>query len=399
MTMQWNNSTRAIVLGLCLIFIIWSIYTIRSILSPIIIAGLMAYTLNPLVNTTQTRTRLSRKWAVSLVYFTSLALLGLVPGLLAPIALRQARGLSDDLHTMKIQVETALANPIMVAGYPLHFGQILADLLEVTSETLTPAALGALVVLETTSLGLLWLLVILVSIYYFLLDWEHLREWFIRLAPERIQSDMRRLLRDLDLIWRAYLHGTFMLMIVVGLVFTLVWAAIGLPGAVFLGLLAGLLTVIPDLGPAIAAGLAVLVAFFRGSEFLPVSNLSFAILVFGLYFVLSQIKAIWLRPRIMKRFLRLNEGLIFVAIIGATVLWGILGALIIVPLLASIGVIGRYLRCRLLHLEPWPDAVAQQSAPETYPVGNGKQHSNEQEALPLDRWSDSSSLSTRFQKS
>jgi hypothetical protein len=51
----------------------------------------------------------------------------------------------------------------------------------------------------------------------------------------------------------------------------------------------------------------------------------------------------------------MNEGLIFVAIIGATVVWGILGALIIVPLMATAGVVGRYARCRLLHLEPWPE--------------------------------------------
>jgi predicted PurR-regulated permease PerM len=151
------------------------------------------------------------------------------------------------------------------------------------------------------------------------------------------------------------LHGTVLLMIVVGVVFSIAWFAIGLPGALALGLLAGVLTVIPDIGPAIAAGLAVLVALFKGSNFLPLSNFWFATLVFGIYFVLIQIKAVWLRPRIMARFLHLNEGLIFVSIIGATILWGILGALIIVPLLATFGIVGHYLRCRLLHLEPWAE--------------------------------------------
>jgi hypothetical protein len=36
--------------------------------------------------------------------------------------------------------------------------------------------------------------------------------------------------------------------------------------------------------------------------------------------------------------------------------WGILGALIIVPLMATIGKVGRYVRRRLLHLDPWPES-------------------------------------------
>jgi predicted PurR-regulated permease PerM len=144
-------------------------------------------------------------------------------------------------------------------------------------------------------------------------------------------------------------------MLIVGVVFTIVWLILGLPGAVALGILTGVLTVIPEVGPTIAAILAVLVAFFQGSDFLPISNFWFALLVFAVYFVLIQIKAIWLRPRIMGRFLNMNEGLIFVAIIAAAVLWGILGALIIVPLLATFGALGRYVRCRLLRLEPWPE--------------------------------------------
>jgi hypothetical protein len=70
-----------------------------------------------------------------------------------------------------------------------------------------------------------------------------------------------------------------------------------------------------------------------------------------------QVKAIWLRPRIMGRFLHMNEGLIFVAIIGAVVLWGILGGLIIVPALATLGAVGRYVRFRLMGLSPWPDVL------------------------------------------
>lgn len=397
MTIKWNIFTRAVVIGVSLVFIGWLLYTIRPIIDPLVIAALLAYVLNPLVGLVQTRARLTRKWAVSLVYFSGLALLVIIPSVLAPIAIDQARGLSDDLVNIERELEAALAQPVTLVGYQLHLGQLWADFLKTTSEALTPETEDTLAVLEATSTNLLWLLVILVSVYYFLLDWEGLRNWFVHLAPEADQADVRRLLRETDTIWQAYLRGTFVLMIVVGIVFTVAWLVVGLPGAVALGLLMGLLTVIPDIGPAIGVTVAVAVAFFKGSEFLPIPNLWFGGLVFAIYLVLIQIKAIWLRPRIMKRFLHLNEGVIFVAIIGATVLWGILGALIIVPLLATVGVIGRYIRCRLLHLEPWPEVAVQQLTTEGHCVDNGRQPRSENDTLPLNSWPDYS-IPARFRK-
>jgi predicted PurR-regulated permease PerM len=253
----------------------------------------------------------------------------------------------------------------------------------VTGESLASVTEGTRTVIEMTSASLLWLLVILVSAYYFLLDGERLRDWFVCLAPESAQGDARRLLQEIDGIWRAYLRGTFVLMMITGVVFTVAWLAVGLPGAIALGVITGLLAVIPEVGPAIAALLAVLIAFFQGSNVLPLSNFWFAVLVFAIYFVLIQIKSVWLRPRVMKHFLHMNEGLIFVAIIGATVAWGILGALVIMPLLATVGVVGRYVRCRLLRLEPWPESIAPAGPAEAEPIEVKPQRPSEPEKPPL----------------
>lgn len=354
MRTPWSNFTKIVVIALTIIFMMWLLYTTQPIIVPIILAALIAYFLNPLVNQVETRLRLSHKWAVPLIYFSGLAFLIAIPSLLAPVAIRQAQILWADLANIRIQLEMFFDQPLTIAGQSFYFGQIVGDFLESTGETTPPVVESAFNILESTSLGVIWLLIILVGGYYFLLDWEHLREWFIRLVPEPAQADMRQLIQEINSVWQAYLYGTFLLMIIVGIVFTIVWAAIGLPGAIVLGLLMGILTIIPDVGPTIGAFFAMLVAFFQGSNFLPMSNLSFTVLVFALYMALIQIKAIWLRPRIMGRLLSLNEGVVFVAIIGATILWGILGALIIVPMLATLGVVGRYTRSRLLELDPRP---------------------------------------------
>ena len=356
MTTQWDKTSRLVVLFICLGITAWFIYLIRAIIAPVIIAALLAYILSPIVKIVQTRTRLPKGWAVTLVYFFSLAVLIVVPSVLAPEAVEQAGGLYTDLVKMEAELEIFLTKPITVVGQQLHLGRLLADALKRMNQSLIPTAEGAMVVLETTSTSLVWLLIILISVYYFLINGENLRHWFIGLAPESFQPDVARLLVEIDGLWQAYLRGTLLLMNIVAIVFSVIWMAVGLPGALILGILAGLLTVIPDLGPAIVAVIAVAVALFKGSIFLPLSNFSFALLIFAIYFVLIQIKSIWLRPRIMGHFLHLNDGLVFVAIMGAALLWGILGALVIVPVIATISVIGRYLRCRILGLEPWPES-------------------------------------------
>jgi predicted PurR-regulated permease PerM len=309
--------------------------------------------LYPLVKRVEVYSRRSYFTAVGLIYFPFLLVLIATPGLLIPLIIREFRTLSGELSEVITQIELLLSNSVTVMGITFSPEQ-LAAFLNLTSESFAPAAEATIQVLEATSTSLLWFLVILVAMYYLLLDWQGLRDWFIGLAPEREQADILRLLQEINQTWRAYLRGTLALMFIMGIFFAIVGLAIGLPGAFALGLLTGLLSIIPELGPTIAGIISVLVALVEGSNFLPLSNFWFAVLVGVIYIVVMQVKALWLRPLVMGRFLHMNTGLVFVAIIGAALISGILAALIILPLLVTIGQIGRYIRARLLGLDPWP---------------------------------------------
>jgi predicted PurR-regulated permease PerM len=186
-------------------------------------------------------------------------------------------------------------------------------------------------------------------------DWAEIREWLLGLAPENSRHDIRHLYWNIRSVWLNYLRGQIVLMLIVGMVFTIIYLLIGLPGAIIVGALTGLLTLIPDVGPLIGTIVAVIVALLKGSTYLPISNLFFALLVIATYGVLIAIKNVWLRPFIMGRSVRMHEGLVFVGILGAVIYEGILGALIVVPVMASIGVLGRYIRSRMLGIPPFPD--------------------------------------------
>jgi predicted PurR-regulated permease PerM len=156
----------------------------------------------------------------------------------------------------------------------------------------------------------------------------------------------------------AYLRGQIVLMIIVGVVFTIVWLIMGIPGALVLGVLAGLFTLVPDVGPFIAVSLAAGVALLEGSTWGPLADLPnfwVAGIVVASYLVLINLKNFFLRPIIMGRSVHMNEGLIFVVIIVATILEGIIGALLVVPVLASVVVIAGYVQRRVLGLPPFED--------------------------------------------
>jgi predicted PurR-regulated permease PerM len=364
MNRTWSSSTRRFVLAAILILLALVLWYARELLKPLISAGLVAYLMYPVVEFLNARLKLGRKLVSRLVYFVSIALILVVPLLLAPVVYDEVRAIATDLlHTLD-QLALTLAQPVFIGGLPLHLETLVPELKRSLSEFASPAPEQALQLLEQTSRNTLWFLVIVVSAYYFMTDWDRAREAIIRLAPAQDQADVRRLYLEVKQVWMAYLRGQLTLMTIVAVVFTLLWSIIGLPGALVLGFLAGLFSLIPDVGPLAATLLALVVALLEGSNWLPMSNLWFAALVAGLYVVLINIKNIWLRPLILGRSVRMHEGVVFVAIIAAVVFTGIIGAFIVVPVLASLGVIGRYVRRRLLGLPPFePAAIAVAAAP------------------------------------
>jgi hypothetical protein len=85
-------------------------------------------------------------------------------------------------------------------------------------------------------------------------------------------------------------------------------------------------------------------------------------IVVAVYLVLINLKNFLLRPYIMGRSVHMNEGLVFVIIMIATILEGILGALLVVPLAASAVVIAGYIQRRVLGLPPFEDDGSRQFA-------------------------------------
>jgi len=360
---NWSLTFRYVVGIISFILLIALLIYAQDAVTNLAIAAFVAYLINPAVVYLTNRTRMGRGAAVNLVYFSTVLLLLGLPSTLLPIFADEAQIVVQDLLDLTNQLGRTFSGPIHFFGLTFHLEEWGQSIFQVQNTVLSPLPEEALKLLETTSVGVLWFLVILVSVHLFLSQWPTMRAWLINLAPPAYRPEMEELYNRIRNVWMAYLRGQIVLMFIVGVVFTIAWIIIGIPGALVLGVLAGLFTLVPDVGPFLAMVLAAGVALLEGSTWIPLSNFWVAGIVIIVYLVLINLKNFFLRPYIMGRSVHMNEALIFIAIVIATILKGILGALLVVPVLASVVVIAGYIQRRVLGLQPFEDDGSKQFAP------------------------------------
>lgn len=358
MSKSWSKTTRYFVLAVALAAIVWFLVAANGLVGPLVIAALLAYVLNPMVSIVNNSTKLPRTWVVLLVYLASIAGLVTAGIVFIPLIPSQITLFLQELQEIQIELEASIPPSIGYGDFQISLANLLqvpplaANLFQPDTDIIITAVQSA-----TTNLG--WILVILVTTYYLLKDWEQFRDWILGWAPDEYQYDAQRLYFEIRDVWQRYLRGQLRLMLFVGVLTWLGSAAIGLPGAVAFGILAGLFDVVLSVGPAIVMGVAALVALYSGSLLFPnMHPVAFMTLVIAIYSGIQGIENIWLRPRIMGQQLKIHPAVLFVAVIGSLALGGVVVALIIIPVIGSVGILGRYIYSKILDIHPWPDLPA-----------------------------------------
>ena len=352
---HWSKETRYLALVGVITVLIGILWYFRGIINPLVVAAIIAYLLHPAVDFVATKIRISHSLAVILVYVTSILLLGAVFALLTPVLVRQIQIIEWDLESFLLVYEDFISTPLIFFRWTFTPGQFLPALPEISPDLLTPLMNNLFTILEAVTKNFVWVLVVVVSIYYLLQDGHKVQTWIVRFAPETYRQDAVRIFEQLRHVWSDYLRSQLVFMFFVGLIDSIVWLAIGLPGAIILGVITGLTSFVHEIGAVVSGVLSVLAAYIGGSSFLPISNLWFAFLVSLLYLILTFIKNIWLRPVIVGRHVHLHSGIVFLVVLGALVFHGPLAAFLVVPVLVSLLVIGRYLRRRIFGLPPFPE--------------------------------------------
>jgi predicted PurR-regulated permease PerM len=126
------------------------------------------------------------------------------------------------------------------------------------------------------------------------------------------------------------------------------------PGALSLAIIAGLLEVVPNLGPVVATIPAVVVALLQGSTYLPVNNVVLALIVIVFYIVVQQLENSLIVPRVLGEAVELPALVVMSGVLIGGSVAGILGALLATPVIATGREVLFYLYRKLLGQPPFP---------------------------------------------
>jgi predicted PurR-regulated permease PerM len=180
------------------------------------------------------------------------------------------------------------------------------------------------------------------------------RAGLLRVVPAPFQPEIAMLLARIERLWNAFFRGQITLMLVIGVISWLGLTALGVPGALYLGIIAGLLELIPNLGPIIATFPAVIVALLQGSTYLQVSPLIFALLVVLFYVLVQQLENNLIVPRVLGDAVELPPLVVMTGVLVGASVGGILGALLAIPVIATSREILRYVYSKMLGEDPFP---------------------------------------------
>jgi predicted PurR-regulated permease PerM len=162
-----------------------------------------------------------------------------------------------------------------------------------------------------------------------LLDLEKISEEAMRLVPERFRIEVTHGLATVSRVLGGWMRGALLDSLVVGTLISIGLALLGVPYAVAIGIIGGVLNVVPYLGPVIAAALAGLSGLVSG---VPLVAL-WAVLV---VFAVQQFDSLFLNPRIMSQNVDLHPVLVVFSLLTGATLFGVPGMLLAVPVAAIV---------------------------------------------------------------
>jgi predicted PurR-regulated permease PerM len=403
---EWSATTKRTVAIAGVLIGIFVLYISRPVIPFIIVAAILAFLLNPIVESFDTRLRMPRWLAVMLTYLLLLIVVVLLPLVLTPAVIDAMRDIDIDVVDLLNKTNAWLQQSLVSVRYMevLHFRIDLSSVVDPALETLTGVVPGALIpspeqiynsipsalnlatgVASTVVGTVLWAILAFVFtlIYsiYISLDLPQFSHALAELVPAPYRAEYTHLWDLVRRVWAAFFRGQLILGLVVGLLVGIGTAALGVPGALVLGILAGLLEALPNIGPVLAAIPAVLLALLQGSSVLSVSNLVFALIVALFYSVVQQLENNIIVPRLIGQALDLPPILVMAGVVVGASVGGILGAFMAAPLIATGRIVAEYAYNKILGRPPFPSEVKPSIArTEVAPVVTVTTHSTSSRA-------------------
>jgi len=334
-TLSARAILRIVLIIVGVVLCLYLLYMLRRPITWILIALFLAVALSPAVNFLNRFMR--RGLAIATVYLAMLATIVGLGLLLIPPIVTQVNKLADHAPQYAQDVSDYVNKNKSLRKLEKDYK--ITDKLKSEAEKLPSKLGGAAGVLKDIGFGivnsLFALITILVLTAFMLSGGPRWRESFIQMQPPDRQERVRRILDRMANAVSSYVIGAFTVSFIDGLAAFVVLTILGVPFAAPLAIVMGTLSLIPLIGATIGAVIVGIVTAFAG-------DFPGDVIVWTIYAIAyQQFENNFVQPFVQRRTVRVHPFVVLVSVLFGATLLGILGALVAIPVAASIDILLR----------------------------------------------------------
>jgi AI-2 transport protein TqsA len=324
---------------LSVVLILLLMHEAKTIIIPLFFSVLIAFMVLPVTKWLERR-RLPRSLAAVLSIFIFLIL---VAGLILFLA-QQITDFSKDLPQlgMRIQLWTGELQGWVSKRYHLDYTRQIEYLNKAGESIANYASIIAQTFLLALSGFVIWTIFVFIFTFFILTHRALLKKFVICLFADKYHTHVNEVMSETKLLANGYVVGLLIEMVVVAVINCVVLLVLGVKYAMLLGILAAVLNIIPYIGIYTATGIAGLITLSNST---PANALWVIVLLIVVHFIDANI----LMPRIVGSRVKMNPLITIIAVLAGSLLWGISGTFLFIPLAAMLKIIFE----RVDGLKPW----------------------------------------------
>ncbi len=332
--MQFTSSQkRAAAWLLIATVIVLALWLIGPVLTPFVVAAVLAYALTPLVNKLDNlgKGRLPRVVAVLLVEFLFVVVLVGLFLLIVPIMAKELPLLREQVPLLADRINTALSPWLAQFGIKvaLDVASIKAFVLKYLNANFEDAfgsLLASLRMGGSVALTLIGNAVLIpVALFYLLMDWDRFVARVLELVPPKLRASFDSFTDEADSVLGQYLRGQLLVMLIMAVFYATGLSLFGLDLAMPIGVFTGLAMFIPYVG----FGIGLLLAILAG--LLQFASLKALVMVAVVYGIGQVVESLYLTPRLVGERIGLHPLAVIFALLAFGQVFGFVGVLIALP--------------------------------------------------------------------
>ncbi|MDY0236128.1 MAG: AI-2E family transporter [Gudongella sp.] len=317
-----------------------------NVINPFIYALVVAYLLDPFVKMLEKK-KIKRIWAILIVFLIIFSVFAVLFATFLPMLIEEVESFIDNIPSIFESVKGAIEN-FQLNGFEF-LPQEMRDFLDLDEQISnisdnTEAFFSGLVGFLVQSTGTIFdLLMTPLIAFYYLNDKDKIKDLIIKAFPLRYREFVQRVGIDVDKVLGGFVKGQLTVAAFVGILMGIGSLIIGIPYALIIGLVAGITNIIPFFGPWLGGILPMILAFIEK----PIM----ALWALGLIVVVQQIEAALITPRVMSKSVGIHPLLIIFSVLFFGSLFGIVGMILGVPMMAVLLLVFGYINEYRNHMD------------------------------------------------